>query len=137
MTDQIENTAAEKPAKPERPKLETANGVAKPAEGSKTRRGWDIASSSSAEKQRPALRSEVMEVALAEGLNRGTVATQYGKWCTFYAVTSDARKSVRAENREAAEAQAAATEAEAPAQPEAAVSEAETTADDGDDDGEE
>ena len=131
--DQVEATA-EKPAKPERPKLETANGVSKPAAGSKTRRVWDIASAISAEKQRPALRAEVMEVALAEGLNRGTVATQYGKWCTFYNVTSDARKSVRAENREQAEAEAkaAAPATETPAEPEAAV---ETTT--ADEDGEE
>lgn len=130
--DQVAATeaAAEKPAKAERPKLEQKNGVSQPAEGSKTRRVWDIASAISAEKQRPALRAEVMEVALAEGLNRGTVATQYGKWCTFYNVTSDARKSVRAENREAAEAEAKTAETEAPAQPEAPVSEAETTADD-------
>lgn len=116
---------APKPEKAPKPKLEEQNGVTQPAEGTKTRRVWDIANDISGEKGRPALRDEVMERALAEGMNRGTIATQYGKWCTFYGVSVDARKSVRAENREATEAEKKAAKAAEKEQAKAAAAEVE------------
>lgn len=102
---------AEAPAKAERVKLVEQNGVSQPQEGTKTRRVWDIANELSNSLGRPALRDEVMEKALAEGMNRGTIATQYGKWCTFYGVSTEARKAVRADNNESKAAQKKAAKA--------------------------
>ena len=101
----------EAPAKAERVKLVEQNGVSQPQEGTKTRRVWDIATELSTALGRPALRDEVMEKALAEGMNRGTIATQYGKWCTFYNVSTEARKAVRADNNESKAAQKKAAKA--------------------------
>lgn len=80
------------------------NGVTLPADGSKTRRVWEIADAISAEKQRPALRGEVMAAGKEEGLNDGTLATQYGKWCTFHKVDGAQRKEARAAEKAAAKA---------------------------------
>lgn len=133
MTDEQNTAAAAAPAaeapapKPERPKLVEQNGVSQPQEGTKTRRVWDIATELSSTLGRAALRDEVMEKAQAEGMNRGTIATQYGKWCTFYGVSVESRKAVRADNREqtAAEKKAAkaAEKAAAPAAAEPAATE--------------
>jgi hypothetical protein len=76
------------------PKIELTekNGVKQPRDGSKTRAVWDIADELSRAKKAPALRGEVMEAGLAKGLSKGTVATQYGKWCTFHGVTPADKK---------------------------------------------
>lgn len=118
MNDEQNTAAAAAPAaepKAERPKLVEQNGVTQPSEGTKTRRVWDIANELSGQLGRAALRDEVMEKAEAEGMNRGTIATQYGKWCTFYGVSVESRKAVRADNREqtAAEKKAAKDAAKA------------------------
>lgn len=108
--------AAEKPAPTPRVKAPEQNGVSMPAAGTKTGRVWEIATSLSEQLQRPALRDEVMSVAEDEGLAKGTIATQYGKWCTFYGVSADQRKAVRAENKPAP-----AEKSEAPAEEQAPV----------------
>lgn len=91
---------AEKPAKPKQPEQ---NGVTRPAPGTKTATVWDIADRISAANQRPALREEVMSAGEAEGLNRGTIATQYARWTEFHAVTKEARAGVRQALKPAAE----------------------------------
>ena len=96
--------AAEAPVKVERVKQ---NGVTKPAAGSKTGAVWDIADKISAEKQRPALREEVMEAGKAAGLNNGTIATQYARWTEFHGVTKEQRQAVRDSEKPAPEAQPA------------------------------
>lgn len=85
-----EETAAE----PKAPKIELTekNGVKQPRDGSKTRAVWALADEISRAKKSPALRGEVMEAGLANGLSKGTVATQYGKWCTFHGVTPADKK---------------------------------------------
>lgn len=128
MNDEQNTAAAAAPAaepKAERPKLVEQNGVTQPSEGTKTRRVWDIANELSGQLGRAALRDEVMEKAEAEGMNRGTIATQYGKWCTFYGVSVESRKAVRADNREqtAAEKKAAKDAAKAAKAAEAAHAE--------------
>lgn len=75
---------AEKPAKA--PKV-VQNGVTKPADpNSKTGRVWAIADEISRLHKRPATRKEVIEAGEAEGMSRGTLATQYGHWCRFHGI---------------------------------------------------
>lgn len=85
--------------------VDKKNGMTRPAENTKTRQVWDIADQISAKEQRPALRSEVMEACLAVGMNQGTIATQYGRWCAYYGVDVAAKRELRA--KEAAEKKAA------------------------------
>lgn len=116
MTEETQNAPAETAApKVERPKLEERHGVKQPAAGTKTRRVWDVADEISRANGRPALRDEVMKrLVEGEGFSQGTVATQYGKWCTFYQVTKEQREAVREANKPAKPAEAApATEAPA------------------------
>lgn len=87
--------AAEAETKAPKPRNEVQNDVSKPAAGTKTGRVWEIADAISAAAKRPALREEVMRQALDEGINKGTVATQYGRWTQFYGVTKDARAAAR------------------------------------------
>lgn len=60
------------------------NGVTRPSDGTKTGRVWAISDEVSARKGSPAARKEVMDVALKEGINPATVATQYGRWRKFF-----------------------------------------------------
>lgn len=85
----------EQEAKAARPKNETQNGVSKPAPNTKTGRVWEIADAISAKLQRPALREEVMGACEEEGLNRGTIATQYARWTQFYGVSKEDRQAAR------------------------------------------
>lgn len=105
---------AETPKVADKPKLLSQNGVTQPSEGTKTRRVWDIATEISTSVNRPALRDEVMAQGEKEGLSKGTIATQYGKWCQFYGVSVEQRKAARAINKEneAPESPADAAEAE-------------------------
>lgn len=82
------------------------NGITRPGEGTATRRVWDIADGISAQEQRPALREEVMNAGLAEGLNKGTIATQYAKWTTYYGVPAADRSAARKALNEAANSEA-------------------------------
>lgn len=94
---QIAETAAPAPAAEKvapAPK-DTKNGVTRPKLGTKTGRVWEIADYLSAQAQRPALREEVLASGEAEGLTKGTIATQYARWTRYYDVTKDARKSAR------------------------------------------
>ena len=101
MTEDTQTApAAEAAPKVERPKLEERHGVKQPAAGTKTRRVWDVADEISRANGRPALRDEVMKRLVdGEGFSQGTVATQYGKWCTFYQVTKEQREAVREANK--------------------------------------
>lgn len=96
MNTEVENVEAEAaPAKEPRAKNETQNGISKPAASTKTGRVWEIADEISALKQRPALREEVMGACEEEGINRGTIATQYARWTQFYGVTKEDRQAAR------------------------------------------
>lgn len=90
-----EGAPAAAPAAPPKPKLESRNGVSRPAAGSKTAEVWAIADRISAEKKRPALREEVMAAGEAAKLNRGTIATQYARWTEFFGVTKEQRAAAR------------------------------------------
>lgn len=100
--------AAPAPAetKPAKPKLESRNGVSRPAAGSKTAQVWDIADKISAEAKRPALREEVMSAGEKAGLNRGTIATQYARWTEFFGVTKEQRSAAREASKPATAAPA-------------------------------
>lgn len=106
MTEETEGQTTET----EKVAREKQNGVTKPKAGTKTGRVWEIADAISAETGAPALRGPVMEKARAEGINDGTSATQYGKWCTFYNVSKADRQAVRkaGETDEGGEAEATA-----------------------------
>lgn len=106
-----ENTEAEQP-KEEKPQLAKANGVSQPRAGTKTRRVWDIADEISKSAGRPAFRKEVLEQCDAEGIVRGTAATQYGKWCTFHGLDKDALSEARRQQAEKDAANAPAGETE-------------------------
>lgn len=95
--------AEDKPKKEKAPKIErlSQNGVSRPANGTKTSRVWEIADAISAANQRPALREEVMTQGEAEGLNKGTIATQYARWTVFNGVSSTDRSAARAAVRAA------------------------------------
>lgn len=93
-----EESAAEE--KPEKVAREKQNGITKPAEGSKTGQVWDICDDLSQKAGRPALRGEVMAAGEAAGMSKGTVATQYGKWCTYHGVSTSQLKEVRSALRE-------------------------------------
>lgn len=129
MTDQVEATEAEAT---DTKKLRVArveqNGVSRPT-GAMTGRVWEIADEISAREGRPALRGEVIEQSETEGLNRGTITTQYGRWMTFNGVD----KAQLAEIRKQLKADAAPAEDEA-AQDEAAPIDDEADEDEADED---
>lgn len=102
MEEQTAAPAAE--AKPAKPPKDIQNGVTKPA-GSKTGRVWAIADEISRLNKRPATRKEVIEAGEAEGLAKGTLATQYGQWTKYHGVV--ATKPAKTETPETAAAQSA------------------------------
>lgn len=108
-----EAAEGEAPAAPkeEKIKMPRKNGVTMPKDGTKTRAVWTIADQIAAEKGRPAFRDEVMTAATAAGLEKGTIATQYGKWCTFYGLDgATLRKHKEEEKAKSAPAPAEAAE---------------------------
>lgn len=68
---------------PKAPK-DTKNGVTRPKAGTKTGRVWEIADAQSENKGAPALRKDVLEECVSEGINQATAATQYGRWRKYY-----------------------------------------------------
>lgn len=94
-------TAAAAPAAPAKEKMPSQNGVTMPGDGTKTRRVWEIADAISKTQNRPAMRDEVMKQGEAKGLSKGTLATQYGKWCTFYGVDKNVKADIRKQEKEA------------------------------------
>ena len=80
-----EATASTEAATPvaEKPAKITQNNVSRPGVGTTTGRIWEIADTVSAQLKAPAPRADVMKQAEAEGINKATAATQYGKWCKF------------------------------------------------------
>jgi hypothetical protein len=86
----------EAPPKPVKPKMENKNGVTMPSPGTRTRRIWDVSEQLSKQTGATAERGKVMEICLAEGLNKATVATQYGRWCKFHGITKVVKKQEKA-----------------------------------------
>lgn len=77
----VEETPKKKGArKSEQP---TQNGVTRPKPDTVTGRVWDICDELSKKAKAPAVRSDVMKACEEEGINKATVATQYGKWRKF------------------------------------------------------
>lgn len=70
---------------PKAPKVEQ-NGIVKPTDGTSTAKVWSIADALSAKAGKPAKRKEVLEGAVAAGINVATAATQYGRWSKFHGV---------------------------------------------------
>lgn len=94
--------------------------VVTPPTAEKAARIWAVASEISQEHQRPALLNEVIAKIEAAGLEigHGTIGAQYTRWCTFYGVTKEMRKALRANldpkaGERAAKAEARAAEKEA------------------------
>ena len=73
---------AKKEKAPKEPKAprDSANGVTRPAEGTKTGKVWEIADKLSNELGQAAPRKDVIVKASAEGINLATITTQYGHW---------------------------------------------------------
>lgn len=95
MTEAAEQTKEPKTKKVKEVKEKIAkieqNGVSRPKAGTATERVWAIADAKSQAAGKPATRKEVLDAALAEGLNVSTAATQYGRWCKFHGVTPEAK----------------------------------------------
>lgn len=64
------------------------NGIARPKNGSKTGRVWEIADSISGASGKPAERKPVFEACAKEGINPATTATQFGLWRGYYGLVS-------------------------------------------------
>lgn len=101
-----ETKAPEKPKAPAKPKMPNQNGVTMPSPGTQTRRIWDVSDDLTKKTGSTAERGKVMEICLAEGLVKATIATQYGRWCKFHGITKVTKKEEKA-----------ATAPEAPAAP--------------------
>lgn len=71
------------------------NGVTRPKEGTKTGHVWAKADAISTAEGRPALREEVMAACTADGINKGTIATQYARWTEYHGVSKADRKAAR------------------------------------------
>lgn len=95
-------TVAKAPAekKPVAVKAEKRNGVTRPKAGTKTGRVWEVSDSVSKKNGAPAERASVMAICKGEGMNKATVATQYGKWRKFNGLTGmrDMKKAAPVEN---------------------------------------
>ena len=87
-----EAKAAEKKAaaeaKAQARKSVSQNGVARPMSG-KTLQLWEIADSLSAQKKAPAERKEVIDAAIAAGIEPGTANTQFGRWRKFHGLAAE------------------------------------------------
>lgn len=75
-------------AKAQARKSVTQNGISRPMSG-KTLQVWEIADSLSAQKQAPADRKEVIEQAIAAGIESGTANTQFGRWRKFHGLAAE------------------------------------------------
>lgn len=118
----VAETPAAAPAKaPKAPVVkDEQNGVTRPSTGA-TRRVWEIADEISAKQKRPAERAEVTEVAEKEGLVKGTIHTQFGRWRKYYGLVTPADEraaklaKAKADKEAAKAAKAAAKPAAKPA----------------------
>lgn len=70
--------------KPEKIVQPKQNEVSRPKEGTSTGKIWAIVDHLSAAQGSPINRKPVMEACEKEGLNKATVATQYGRWRKFH-----------------------------------------------------
>ena len=87
MDEQTAAPEAAAAAAPAKPPKDVQNGVTKPA-GEKTGRVWTIADEISRLNKRPATRKEVVDAGVAEGLSKGTLATQFGHWQKYHGVVT-------------------------------------------------
>ncbi len=78
--------AAAKAAK-EADKMPEQNGVRRPRPGTLCGKAWEIADNISAKLGSPAPISDVLEIAVAEGLNPGNVKAEYARWRKYYGIT--------------------------------------------------
>ncbi len=112
-----------KPPKPPKVEREKQNGQTKPAEGTLTRKLWDIIDSISASTGAPATRKAVMEAAAASTppFNTAMSASLYSHWRKFHGLTGTAAPGRTAKPDETPAAPVAPVEGEVPAAPEAPV----------------
>lgn len=110
--DQKAKDKAEKEAaKPVKAETIKQNGIPRPNKG-KTLRVWEIADEISKALKGPADRKAVTEKGVAEGLEAGTIHTQYGRWRKFHGLTG--QRVVNAEVKAEVKAAPADPEAKAP-----------------------
>lgn len=76
------------------------NGVARPKPGTKTGRIWEVADELSAQLGHPVPRRKVLEVAISEGMNPATAATQYGRWRKYHGLGAETEVKATAEAEE-------------------------------------
>lgn len=87
QTETAQGKAPEKPAPTPKVKQPNQNGVTMPKAGTQTRRIWDVSDELTSSTGKTAVRGAVMEICEKEGLNKATIATQYGRWCKYHGYT--------------------------------------------------
>lgn len=92
---------AKAPKVPKEPKakrdpLPKENGVTRPKAGTSTGRVWEIVEQLKGRKADVPKRAEVIEAAVAEGINPSTAATQYGRWRQFHGFMREPRSDKKA-----------------------------------------
>jgi hypothetical protein len=94
MTEETAKETAKQPR-------DMQNGVTRPKDGTKTGKVWAIADGLMTHDEegyevKPA-RKDVIEAAVADGINSATAATQYANWCTYHGFSKSAGESVKKE----------------------------------------
>jgi hypothetical protein len=85
------------------------NGIVRPKAGTTTALIWEIADAKSKEAGEPAKRKDIIDAAIAQGLNAATVATQYGRWRVFYGLDKIVKEPKPAKTPKAKKAEAEET----------------------------
>lgn len=93
---------AEKPAKAPKPPKVEQNGLSRPTKGV-TARIWEICDGLVKSLKRNPTREEVLNPALAEGINFATSSTQYARWRQFNGIKGQVADPARAEEKKALE----------------------------------
>lgn len=112
---------ADKPAKPAKVKAERVvqNGMAYPADGTISKKLWDIFDAASATKGSPAAITDVFETAKAAGVVDASIRAGYAHWRKFHGITGrvtgadhEAKEKAKADEKAAKAAKKEAEKAE-------------------------
>ena len=88
--------AKAKVEKPAKVPQEQANGVTRPKDSTSTGRVWAIVEEMKGRKKDVPARKDVIEAAVAEGINQSTAATQYGRWRQFHGYARETKAKAAA-----------------------------------------
>lgn len=106
QTEEKTEQKTETPAPAPAPVKDQQHGVTRPKADTKTGRIWAITDALSKKAGKPAARKDVINAAIAEGINAATAATQYGRWRKYFGLGAEPKE------KPATPAEAAAAEAD-------------------------